>query len=431
MKKIRHIIFQISFILMLFAVPAADLSALPVHAEVTVYVTQTGAKYHTHKCGNGNYYPAGLSTALARGLTPCQKCYGSSGGYGDPGANTYTPSVPEPYIPEPSAPEPVKVSLNSTNLTLIKGQSKKLRLKGATETVKWSTSKSKVASVKRGKVKAKSKGKAVIFASANGQTKKCTVKVETPKLSGTTLKLSVNQKASLKLKGCSHKIKWSSSDSWTVSVSKGKVTAREPGTATISAKVHGKTYRCKVTVEKPSVENVTLSQTALSMEVNEEKTLRLNVPSNDIFLYHKYTVSSSNTQVLLVSDSGDGEISLWAGRTPGTAVVAVQIGTKTLACTVTVVPPQVTELTFDSEEIEMDTNDSLYLSFQYAPWNALNYYKAEWFSSDESIVKVNDTNGSRMAELVTFGEEGEAVITLRLGQKEISCKVLVRSGADM
>ncbi|WP_265459137.1 hypothetical protein [Enterococcus sp. HY326] len=40
-----------------------------------VMVTPTGKKYHTHKCGNGNYSEATLDEALARGLTPCAKCF--------------------------------------------------------------------------------------------------------------------------------------------------------------------------------------------------------------------------------------------------------------------------------------------------------------------------------------------------------------------
>lgn len=41
----------------------------------TVLITRTDSKYHTHKCGNGTYYEATLDEALARGLTPCEKCY--------------------------------------------------------------------------------------------------------------------------------------------------------------------------------------------------------------------------------------------------------------------------------------------------------------------------------------------------------------------
>lgn len=41
----------------------------------TVLITRTGECYHTHKCGNGTYFPASLSEALSRGLRPCKKCY--------------------------------------------------------------------------------------------------------------------------------------------------------------------------------------------------------------------------------------------------------------------------------------------------------------------------------------------------------------------
>ncbi|MGP5429630.1 thermonuclease family protein [Enterococcus malodoratus] len=41
----------------------------------TVYVTPTGSKYHTHKCGNGTYTPATLEEAQGRGLEPCSKCF--------------------------------------------------------------------------------------------------------------------------------------------------------------------------------------------------------------------------------------------------------------------------------------------------------------------------------------------------------------------
>ena len=41
----------------------------------TVLITRTGECYHTHKCGNGTYFPVSLSEALSRGLRPCKKCY--------------------------------------------------------------------------------------------------------------------------------------------------------------------------------------------------------------------------------------------------------------------------------------------------------------------------------------------------------------------
>ncbi|MBQ8767773.1 MAG: hypothetical protein IJZ16_13335 [Clostridia bacterium] len=44
-------------------------------SQVTVYVTETGKRYHyENPCGNGTYYPSTLANAKARGLTPCNKC---------------------------------------------------------------------------------------------------------------------------------------------------------------------------------------------------------------------------------------------------------------------------------------------------------------------------------------------------------------------
>lgn len=43
--------------------------------EAQVYVTPTGECYHTHACGRGSYSKAPLSSAKARGLRPCKKCY--------------------------------------------------------------------------------------------------------------------------------------------------------------------------------------------------------------------------------------------------------------------------------------------------------------------------------------------------------------------
>lgn len=41
----------------------------------TVYVTKTGKRYHYDpSCNGGTYIPSTLSSALSRGLTPCNKC---------------------------------------------------------------------------------------------------------------------------------------------------------------------------------------------------------------------------------------------------------------------------------------------------------------------------------------------------------------------
>lgn len=54
MKTIKKSVISIVLALVMIAMPVGDTLALtPVYADTTVYVTRTGSKYHTHKCGNG------------------------------------------------------------------------------------------------------------------------------------------------------------------------------------------------------------------------------------------------------------------------------------------------------------------------------------------------------------------------------------------
>lgn len=65
-----------------------------------------------------------------------------------------------------------------------------------------------------------------------------------------TKKKGANHTVQLKMQWVKGKVKWSSSNKKVATVnSKGKVTAKKKGTAKISAKVGGKTYKCKVTVK--------------------------------------------------------------------------------------------------------------------------------------------------------------------------------------
>ncbi len=40
----------------------------------TVYITKTGSKYHSKKCGNGTYTAVDIEEAKKKGLEPCKKC---------------------------------------------------------------------------------------------------------------------------------------------------------------------------------------------------------------------------------------------------------------------------------------------------------------------------------------------------------------------
>ena len=82
MKTIKKTILSFTLVFFMMILPVGDSAGMvTAQAQTMVYVTPTGSKYHTHKCGRGNFYQTTLSNALARGLTPCKKCFGSSGGY--------------------------------------------------------------------------------------------------------------------------------------------------------------------------------------------------------------------------------------------------------------------------------------------------------------------------------------------------------------
>ena len=112
----------------------------------------------------------------------------------------------------------------------------------------------KVAAVNsNGKVTAKAKGNATVTAKTSKVTWTYKIKVEKPNLSNTRLSVYTKTSKQLKLKGTSRKVTWSSSAPSVVSVNKkGKITARRTGKATISAKVNGVKYKCKVTVKARS-----------------------------------------------------------------------------------------------------------------------------------------------------------------------------------
>ena len=147
-----------------------------------------------------------------------------------------------------------KSPLNRTGMTLVKGQKYQLKFTNAKKysrkKISWSTSNKKVAAVsKNGTVRGASKGKAVITAKIGKKQYRCTVSVQQPVLSAKTMTLGYKGTGTLALKGTGKKVTWHSSSAKVAAVSsRGKVTAGRQGTAVITAKAGGQSYRCKVTV---------------------------------------------------------------------------------------------------------------------------------------------------------------------------------------
>ena len=157
----------------------------------------------------------------------------------------------------------VKLNVSSVKLDVNATRKLKAAVKGTSAKKKWSSSNPSVASVSSsGKIKAKKAGTATITVSVKGKhgkvSAKCKVTVRGPKitLNKTSLTLSKKQTETLtaKVKNSSENVKWKTSNSKVVSISKKKnqvtLTAKKAGTATITAYIGKVKAVCKVTVQE-------------------------------------------------------------------------------------------------------------------------------------------------------------------------------------
>lgn len=242
-----------------------------------------------------------------------------------------------------SKKEETAVKLSQTTATVAKG--KTIQLKAAVtpeaQTLTWSTSDKKVATVdKDGKVKGVKGGTANITATtADGASATCKVTVAAIKLNASKMPLRVGTSTQA-LKVASKMVKsdkvksWKSSNTKVVKVDKtGKVTGKKTGKATLTVTMKsGATATCKVTVQKGKVttKKLTLSEKKATLQV--KKTLKLTVARNPISATEKITWTSSNTKVAAVNKNGKV-----TAKKAGTATITAKTSNgKKATCKITV-----------------------------------------------------------------------------------------------
>lgn len=307
-----------------------------IHAETTVLVTRTGSRYHTHKCGNGTYYESTLSAARARGLTPCQKCYGS--GYTSSSSTNNNSGTSSNTSNNNPVPKPKKISINTNSIELVKGETKKLSVKNTSGSVKWTSSNNSVAIVSNGTVKAKGKGTASITVSSNGQTKICKVKVEDPQISNDKLNIKIDNGRYLKIAGCSHDVVWKSSNDNIVDVNNdGYIFGNAPGSATITGKVHGRKYKCKVTVTLPKISEIEILDPVETVNINTYFTLEVTTDNDEIFEFSDINAKSSDDSIISISLTEEGRIELESQNRTGIATITIVIGGIKTSCNIEVI----------------------------------------------------------------------------------------------
>lgn len=413
-KIVRFKVFVLSLILLLSSCGITYYNVDTAQAEAVVYITRTGSKYHTHKCGNGTYYASTLSHAQAIGLTACSKCFGGSSyssysGGGSGSSSNYTKNIKKKT-------KPIKIS--KTSLVLVKGQSKKLKLKNATNKIIWSSTKKSVANVSTtGKVVAKKAGKATIVAKTGTQQKTCKVIVEEPSLSVKKLSLDLAETKKVKLSSCKHSVKWTSSNSSVAKVKKGTITAKEVGTAVIKATVHGKTYKCKVTVKKPELKEIVLKTNSVQMDYGEETQVQISTVPKKAINYYDISVQSSPKAIVSASldEYYENNIILKSHNISGSAVVSVKMGQLTAECQINVIPCTIQSMTLNETTITLEPKKTKEIFYQVVPYKASDYYEAIWTSGNNQIVTV--TTGT--------GIYRNCVTLNAVGNKSVVCHVIV------
>lgn len=196
------------------------------------------------------------------------------------------------------------------------------------------------------------------------------------KASKTLLK---GQSFTLRVKGTSKKVKWSSSNRSVARVnSAGVVKGKKVGTAVITAKVGTQRYTCRVTVRQP-VTKLKLSRTGAILQ--KGKALTLTAKIKPVRAYDKRVVwKSSNSKIASVSDKGK-VVAKKAGSV--TITVRTRDGSKLSAsCRVIVQDPnEPLKLSKKSMKISLGASKTLKVSGTKEA--------VTWGSSDNSIVNVD------------------------------------------
>ena len=245
------------------------------------------------------------------------------------------------------------------------------------KTVTWSTSNEAIATVSGGVVTGVKAGEVTITAKAGDKSATCTVTVtakqgtEDPEdpiaVEGITLDkttATVEEGATVTLtatvtpdNATDKTVTWSTSNETIATVSDGVVTGVKAGEVTITAKAGDKSATCTVTVTAAATEpevvpvtGVTLSQTAVTLDIDQSITLTATVaPENAT--NKAVTWASDKTDVATVDSNG--KVTAVAAGTANITVTTAD-GGKTATCTVTVNPaadpdPPVHEHTWSTE----------------------------------------------------------------------------------
>ncbi len=286
---------------------------------------------------------------------------------------------------------PEYVCLNQQAVTLGAGEEFDLEAvmekDSASSVLNWTSDDPDVVSVEDGRLYAKSQGRAVISVSTyNGLTAYCSVYVQAAPeyISLDTLgrNLGMNEKFQLEAvlpEGTASSLTWESSNEDVVTVKDGKVTTIGEGNAVVTVRAfNGVSSSCRIVV-KSAPESITLSSEKIYIGAGETFWLYANIPEGSASAINW---SISNENIALVEH---GQV---YGLCDGITTLSVKTYNGKIArCTIVVKSaPQYIELSETEKNIGSGETYLLTASVEKNSASA----NTEWFSSDESIVTVDN-----------------------------------------
>lgn len=292
--------------------------------------------------------------------------------------------------------------------------------------ITFSVSDESIAMISDGKIVGLEEGSCIIHASYENQSDSFTLLVSKSDndfdatgitLNKSTLNLNKGHRAGVKatvepVTATEREVTWISSDMSVVMVENGLITAIAPGTATVTASIHGYSDSMEVTVYAPLL--------ALAVD-NEDVVLRKD-EIHKIYTYHypydttddkTVTYSSSDESIATVDSKGFVRA---VGN--GTAKILISNGSFETSVNVTTVT-SLNGVSLNRTSITGIKNTSELLFVSYDPIDTTDDKTVTWTSSNPSAASV-DSSG-----LVSFISRGITTITAMVGNYSASCTVIV------
>lgn len=217
---------------------------------------------------------------------------------------------------------------------------------------------------------------------------------------------------------------WHSSDSNLASVTDGKVSARRPGSVTITAKSGPAVGRSSLTVSARSVDHISVKPASPSLAVGD--TVRLKAAAYDstgaVIAGASFGWYSSDLTIGVVSDG------LLEGKSEGTVTISAKAGGKAGKAHATVTPPKVVTISVSPPQATIKEGASLKLTATAydAQGNDIGTTKFNWSTSNKDVAHVTDgtvdavSAGSARITATAAGVSGSSDITITSSTSDVA-----------